>query len=178
MSRYRIFSLLALVAALASPSLALAAAPASDVSAGDTAWVLASSALVLLMTPGLALFYGGMVRRKNVVTTLFQCFAVIGAVSIQWVLFGYSLAFGPDVGGVIGNLSWLGFRDVGLLPNPDYAATIPHQAFAVFQMMFAVITPALILGAMAERANSRAILSSSSFGPPLFTTRLRTGYGV
>jgi ammonium transporter, Amt family len=121
------------------------------VDAGDTAWVLASSALVLLMTPGLALFYCGMVRRKNVLGTIMQSFVAMGVITIQWLLFGYSLSFGPDVGHVIGNLDWIGLRNVGLDPNPDYAATIPHQAFMIFQMMFAVITPALISGAIAER---------------------------
>ena len=118
---------------------------------GDTCWVLTSTALVLLMTPGLALFYGGLVRKKNVLSVLMQCFMVLCIVSIQWVLFGYSLAFGPDVGGVIGSLDWFALRGVGSQPNPDYAATIPHQAFMVFQLMFAAITPALIIGAFAER---------------------------
>ncbi|OGH58076.1 MAG: ammonia channel protein [Candidatus Lindowbacteria bacterium RIFCSPLOWO2_12_FULL_62_27] len=118
---------------------------------GDTAWVLVSSAMVLLMTPGLAFFYGGLVRRKNVLSILMQCFMMICLVSLQWVLFGYSLCFGPDVNGIIGNLDWVGLRSVGASPNPDYAATIPHQAFMIFQAMFAIITPALILGAFAER---------------------------
>jgi Amt family ammonium transporter len=136
----------------AAPAVAAAVpAPAAAISAGDTAWVLASAALVLLMTPGLAFFYGGLVRRKNVLSVLMQCFAIIAIVSVQWVLFGYSLAFGPDVHGLIGNLSWVGLHGVGLDPYPDYSATIPHQAFMIFQAMFAVITPALILGAFAER---------------------------
>ena len=118
---------------------------------GDTTWLLVSSALVMLMTPGLALFYGGMVRRKNVLGTIMQSFIALGLVTVVWVLYGYSLAFGPDVHGVIGNFSWIGLSGVGLEPNPDYAATVPHQAFMVFQMMFAVITPALITGAFAER---------------------------
>jgi ammonium transporter, Amt family len=105
----------------------------------------------MLMTPGLALFYGGMVRKKNVLGTIMQSFVALGVVSIQWVLIGYSLAFGPDIGHVIGGLQWAGLNGVGLEPNPDYAATVPHQAFMVFQMMFAVITPALITGAFAER---------------------------
>jgi ammonium transporter, Amt family len=140
-----------LVPAAPTAAPAPAAAPASAISAGDTAWVLMSAALVLLMTPGLAFFYGGLVRRKNVLSVLMQCFAIIAIVSVQWVLFGYSLAFGPDVHGVIGNLSWVGLHGVGLDPYPDYSATIPHQAFMIFQAMFAVITPALILGAFAER---------------------------
>jgi Amt family ammonium transporter len=105
----------------------------------------------MLMTPGLALFYGGMVRRKNVLGTIMQSFIALGVVSVQWVLIGYSLAFGPDFGHFIGNLSWAGLNGVGFTPNPDYAATVPHQAYMLFQMMFAVITPALITGAFAER---------------------------
>ncbi len=118
---------------------------------GDTTWLLVSTAFVMLMTPGLALFYGGMVRKKNVLGTIMQSFIALGIVTIQWVLFGYSLAFGPDFHHLIGNLSWIGLNGVGLEPNPDYAATVPHQAFMLFQMMFAVITPALITGAFAER---------------------------
>jgi ammonium transporter, Amt family len=126
---------------------------------GDTAWVLMSTALVLLMTmPGLAFFYGGLVRRKNVLSILMQCFIILCVISIQWVLFGYSLAFGPDFHGIIGNLSWAGLRGVGPLPNADYAATIPHGVFMIFQMMFAVITPALIIGAYAERVKFPAFL--------------------
>ena len=121
------------------------------ISAGDTAFVLVSAALVLLMTPGLAFFYGGMVRRKNVLSMLIQCFILLCAIGLQWVLFGYSLAFGPDHGGVIGGLSWAGLRNVGLEPNAEYAATIPHEAFMIFQAMFAIITPGLIIGAVAER---------------------------
>ena len=123
---------------------------------GDTAWLLMSAALVMLMTPGLALFYGGMVRTKNVLGTIMQSFMVIALVSVQWVLFGYSLAFGPSVNGVIGDLSWLGLQGVGLLPNPDYAETVPHQAFMIYQAMFAVITPALLMGAIAERMKFKA----------------------
>ena len=118
---------------------------------GDTAWVLASSALVMFMTPGLALFYGGMVRAKNVLGTLMQSVFALGLVSVLWVLIGYTLAFGPDKGGLIGGLDFLGFSGVGAEPNVDLAPTIPHSAFAVFQMMFAIITPALITGAFAER---------------------------
>jgi Amt family ammonium transporter len=121
------------------------------VNTGDTAWVLASSALVMLMTPGLALFYGGMVRRKNALGTVMQSFTIIGLISVQWVLWGYTLAFGPDWHGIIGRLDWLGLNGVGLEPNAAYAPTIPHQAFMIFQAMFAIITPALITGAFAER---------------------------
>ena len=120
--------------------------------------MLMSTALVMLMTPGLAFFYGGLVRRKNVLSIMMQCFMLIGVISIQWVLFGYSLAFGPDHAGLIGGFSWAGLNGVGLEPNPDYAATIPHQLFMIFQMMFAVITPALIIGAFAERMKFSAFL--------------------
>lgn len=138
-------------AAPAPPAAAPEAAAPPKVDTGDTAWMLASSALVLLMTPGLALFYGGMVRTKNVLGTIMQSFIMICLISIQWVLWGYTLSFGPDQGGIIGSLAWLGLNGVGLDPNPDYAATIPHQAFMIFQAMFAIITPALITGAFAER---------------------------
>ncbi|MBX6377691.1 MAG: ammonium transporter, partial [Clostridia bacterium] len=127
--------------------------------AGDTAFVLVSAALVLLMTPGLGLFYGGMVHRKNVLSVLVQCFVVLGLVSLQWALVGYSLAFGPDRGGLIGSLAWLGLRGVGTAPNPDYAATIPHLLFMAFQLMFALITPALIVGAWAERMRFQAFVA-------------------
>lgn len=128
------------------------------VDTGDTAWVLISAALVMLMTPGLALFYGGMVRRKNVLGTIMQSFIALGVITILWVLYGYSLSFGPDKWHIIGSLDWVGLRGVGLEPNPDYAATVPHQAFMIFQMMFAVITPALITGAFAERFKFKTYL--------------------
>src|SRR5213595_3175711 len=123
----------------------------TTISAGDTAWLLMSAALVMLMTPALGFFYGGLVRRKNVLATIMHSFFILALISVQWVLWGYSLAFGPDKGGIIGGLDWLGLRGVGQTPNADYAATVPHQAFMLFQMMFAVITPALITGAFAER---------------------------
>lgn len=135
-----------------------AAAEPAKIDTGDTTFVLISAALVMLMTPGLALFYGGMVRTKNVLTTIMQSFFIVGLISVQWVLFGYSLAFGPDVGSFIGNLSWAGLSGVGQDPNVDYAATIPHLAFMVFQGMFAVITPALITGAFAERVKFPAFV--------------------
>jgi len=116
---------------------------------GDTAWLLISTALVLLMVPGLALFYGGLVRPKNVLSTYMHSFVAMGLVTLQWVAFGYSLAFGPDQGGVIGNLSFAFLRGVGLDPRPGM--TIPHMVFMAYQMMFAIITPALISGAFAER---------------------------
>jgi Amt family ammonium transporter len=109
--------------------------------------------LVLMMTiPGLFLFYGGLVRGKNALGTIMQSFIIVALITIQWVLFGYSLSFGPDIGGLIGGLEWVGLKGVGAEPNADYAATIPHQAFMIYQMMFAIITPALITGAFAERA--------------------------
>ena len=121
------------------------------VDSGDTAWILACSALVLLMTPGLAFFYGGLSRRKNSTATIMYSFMAMGLVGVVWVLWGYSLAFGPDVGGFIGNLEWFGLRGVSATEPGPYAATIPHQAFMIFQAMFAIITPALITGAFAER---------------------------
>jgi len=133
-------------------------AQSDGVNSGDTAWMLVSTALVMLMTPGLALFYGGMVRRKNVLGTIMQSFAALGVITIQWILFGYSIAFGPDIGHVIGNLKWFCLNGVGLTPDPDYAATIPHQTYMMFQMMFAVITPALITGAFAERFKFKTYL--------------------
>jgi Amt family ammonium transporter len=123
----------------------------SKIDTGDTAWILVSTALVMLMTPGLALFYGGMVRGKNVLGTIMQNFIAIAIISVQWILIGYSLSFGPDINGIIGSLDWVGLKGVGIEPNPDYAPTIPHMAFMMFQAMFAVITPALITGAFAER---------------------------
>ncbi len=129
----------------------LTKASTTKVNPADTAWLLISAAMVMLMTPGLALFYGGMVRTKNVLGTIMQSFMIIALISVQWVLFGYSLSFGPSVGGIIGDLSWFGLNGVGLAPNPDYAETVPHQAFMIFQGMFAIITPALLMGAIAER---------------------------
>ena len=135
------------------------AAPVSKIDKGDTAWMLTSCALVLMMTaPGLALFYGGMVRQKNALGTLMHSFIIMAIISIQWVLWGYSLAFGPDKGGIIGGLDWIGLRGVGVEPFDAYSKTIPHQVFMLFQMMFAIITPALITGAFAERKKFSAFL--------------------
>ncbi len=145
---------------LVTPNAALAAdSVAAKIDTGDTAFVLFSAALVLLMTPALALFYGGMCRSKNVLSTIMQSFFTIGLISVQWVLFGYSLAFGPDIQHFIGNLDWIGLSGVTNAPNPDYAATIPHSAFMIFQGMFAVITPALITGAFAERMRFPAFVA-------------------
>jgi ammonium transporter, Amt family len=129
-----------------------------NINTGDTAWVLISAALVMLMTPALGFFYGGLVRRKNVLATIMHSFFILALISVQWVLWGYTLAFGPDKGGFIGGLDFLGLRGVGMEPNADYAATIPHSTFMVFQMMFAVITPALITGAFAERKRFKAFV--------------------
>jgi ammonium transporter, Amt family len=141
---------------LAGSASAQDAVPTIDT--GDTAFILVSAALVMLMTPGLAFFYGGMVRGKNVLGTLMQSFIAVAIISVQWVLWGYALSFGADQGGFIGNLDWLGLRGVGAEPNADYAATIPHQTFMIYQCMFAVITPALITGAIAERMKFKAYL--------------------
>lgn len=134
------------------------AADGAKVDSGDTTFVIFSAALVFIMTPGLAFFYGGMVRKKNVLNTVMNVFFVIAIVSIQWVLFGYSLSFGPDKGGLIGGLNWAGISGQILVPNTDYAATIPQGAFIMFQLMFAIITPALITGSFAERMRFPAFL--------------------
>lgn len=135
------------------------AAPVDPLNAADTAWVLISSALVLAMiVPGLALFYGGLVRSKNVLGTIMHSFVTLCLVSLLWIFVGYSLAFGPDVKGVIGSLDWAGLQGVGLAPHAAYGPTIPHQAFMLFQMMFAAITPALITGAFAERMKFSALV--------------------
>jgi Amt family ammonium transporter len=123
----------------------------------DTVWILISSALVMLMTPGVALFYGGMVRRKNLLSTMMMSFACLGLVGVLWVLYGYSLSFGTDYSGVIGGLNFLGLNNVGQDPSPIYASTVPHLGFMVFQAMFAVITVALFTGAIVERIKFSSI---------------------
>lgn len=128
------------------------------INTGDTAWVLVSTALVMIMTPALSLFYGGMVRSKNILATVMQSFVAMGLISILWVLYGYSLAFGPDVHHIIGSLDWVMLRHVGIQPYAVYSSTIPHLLFVLFQMMFAVITPALITGAFAERFKFKTYL--------------------
>jgi len=133
----------------------------SEINAGDTAFMMICAALVLFMTPGLAFFYGGLVRSKNVVNTMMMSFAAMGVVAVQWVLWGYSLSFGPQngmLGSFAGGLQWLGLGGVGLEPNPDYSARIPHQLFMIYQAMFAIITPALISGAIVERMKFRSYL--------------------
>ncbi len=126
---------------------------------GDTAWLLTSTALVLLMTPALAFFYGGMVRRKNLLSTIMMSFAILCMVSVLWVLYGYTMAFGPDVKGLVGNLSWFGLAGVGQDPSAVYAVTVPHLVFVAFQATFAVITVALWTGAVVERIKFGALLA-------------------
>ncbi|HHN65737.1 MAG TPA: ammonium transporter [Nitrospirae bacterium] len=145
----------ALLAFILTPSVALAAEGRIDT--GDTTWLLVSAALVMLMTPGLALFYGGMVRRKNVLGTIMHSFIALAVITIQWILIGYTLSFGPDVNGFIGSLAWFGLKGVGVEPS-SYAPTVPHLAFMIYQAMFAIITPALISGAFAERMKFSAYL--------------------
>jgi ammonium transporter, Amt family len=128
------------------------------INTGDTAWLLMSSALVMLMTPGLALFYGGMVRRKNVLSTIMMSFACLGLVGLLWVLYGYSFSFGTDHAGIIGGFNFLGLNNVGQDPSSIYATTVPHLAFMIFQAMFAIITVALFTGAIVERVKFSALL--------------------
>lgn len=131
----------------------------SEINHADTAWMLVASALVFLMTPGLAFFYGGMVRYKNIVSTMLQSFILLGIISIVWFVVGFSLAFGDSLGGFIGNpLTFLMFKNVGFAPNPAFAATIPFALYAVFQLKFAIITPALITGGIAERVRFSSLL--------------------
>ncbi|CAM4055269.1 ammonium transporter [Bacillus paramycoides] len=125
---------------------------------GDTVFIFVSTVMVMLMTPGLALFYGGMVRSKNVLSTTMHSYSAMAIVSIQWVVIGYSLSFGPDWHGLIGTLDWFGLNGVTYAPNPDYSSTIPHNLFMMFQLMFAILTPALISGAFAERMRFSAFL--------------------
>ena len=130
-----------------------------EINSGDVAWVSAAATLVMLMTPALGFFYAGLVRRKNLVSTLVQCLAIFAVVTLVWTLWGYSLAFGPaGISGFVGNLSHFGLKGVGVEPNPDYAATIPALLFFFFQLKFAAITPALIIGAFAERISFKALL--------------------
>jgi Amt family ammonium transporter len=134
------------------------AAEEAEIDTGDTAWVLISTALVMLMVPAVGLFYGGMVRKKNALSTIMFSFIILALISVQWVLFGYTLSFGPDIGGVIGGLDNLGLQGVGQTPDTNYASTIPAMAFMMFQAMFAVITVALITGAFVERIKFSAFI--------------------
>ena len=131
----------------------------SVIDSGDTAWMIVASAFVLLMTPGLSFFYGGMVSKKNIISTMLQSFIALGVVSILWVLIGFSLAFGDSIGGIIGNpLTYFAFNNVGLEPNSDFSSTIPFLLFALFQLKFAIITPALITGSFAGRVRFRSYI--------------------
>ena len=129
-----------------------------SINSGDTAWLLISTALVMLMTPAVAFFYGGMVRRKNVLSTIMMSFTILALVSVLWVLYGYSLSFGSDRGGIIGSLEWIGLIGVGQAPSSVYATTVPHLAFMMFQATFAIITVALITGSVVERIKFSALL--------------------
>lgn len=157
----------------AEPWAAVSLAEAEPVDAGDTAWMLVSSAFVLLMTPGLAFFYGGMVHRKHIISTMLQSFVALGVVSVLWVLVGFSLCFGESLGGVIGDpRTFFAFRGVGLAPKADFAGSIPFALFALFQLKFAIITPALITGSLAGRIRFRSyilfmVLFSLLIYPPL-----------
>ena len=150
----RLFLILTILLSVSFPAFCSVAAPAID--KADTSWMLVSSALVLLMTPGLAFFYGGLVRKKNILNIFMQCFIAVSVISLQWIACGYSLSFSPG-NGFIGGLSWSFLANVGLEPGP-YSQTIPHLLFAIFQMMFAIITPALIIGAFAERMKFSAYI--------------------
>lgn len=162
MKRLGIMILLCLLALTGISFAEVQTAPAPQkIDSGDTAWMLVSTALVMLMTPGLAFFYGGMVRKKNVLGTIMQSFVILCIVSVIWVLWGYTLAFGPDKWGIIGGFDWIGLRGVGQGPAP-LAPTIPHLIFMMFQGMFAVITPALITGAFAERMKFSALILFSA----------------
>lgn len=152
-----VLSLLVLFALLGSADYSFEGADQID--KGDTAWMLVASAFVLLMTPGLAFFYGGMVNKKNVISTMLQSFVALGVVSILWVTVGFSLCFGESIGGVIGNpFTFMNFKGVGLAPNPEFSDSIPFLLFALFQLKFAIITPALITGSFAERIRFRAYI--------------------
>ena len=131
----------------------------SEIDKGDTAWMLVASAFVLLMTPGLSFFYGGMMNKKNIISTMLQSFVALGVISVLWVLVGFSLAFGDSIGGIIGNpFTYLNFRNVGIEPNPEFSSTIPFLLYALFQLKFAIITPALITGSFAGRVRFRSYI--------------------
>lgn len=150
-ANFVVLSFLVLIALFFNTDYEIVAdAPAIDT--GDTAWMLVASAFVLLMVPGLAFFYGGMVNNKNIISTMLQSFVALGVVSVLWVVVGFSLAFGDSFYGIIGNpASYFAFQNVTLSPNPDFSETIPFLLFAMFQLKFAIITPALITGSFAER---------------------------
>lgn len=155
-ANFIILTILTIVCVFATPTLETAV---EGIDSGDTAWMLVASAFVLLMTPGLAFFYGGMVDKKNVISTMMQSFIALGVVSIVWFVLGFSMAFGESIGGIIGNpLTYFNFKGVGLAPNPDFAETIPFLLFALFQLKFAIITPALITGSFAGRVRFRSYI--------------------
>lgn len=131
----------------------------SSIDSGDTAWMLVASAFVLLMTPGLSFFYGGMVDKKNIISTMLQSFIALGVISVLWVVVGFSLAFGDSIGGIIGNpMTYFAFKNVGAEPHPDFSSSIPFLLFALFQLKFAIITPALITGSFAGRVRFRSYI--------------------
>lgn len=131
----------------------------TNINAGDTMFMLICAVMAMIMIPASGLFYGGMVRSKNVLSVIMQPFFIVGLISLQWVLLGYSLSFGPDIKGVIGSLDWVALMNVGPEPNSDYATTIPHFVFMIFQAMFAIVAPALITGAFAERGGIPSVYS-------------------
>ncbi len=157
--KHKIFTALFIVLSFVSFPILTFAQGTAKIDTGDTTFIIFSSALVFLMTPGVALFYGGMVRKKNVLNTMMNSFIIIAIVSIQWVIIGYTLAFGPDTFHIFGGMKFFGLNNIGIIPDGIYASTIPHGAFVVFQMMFAIITPALITGSFAERMRFPAFIA-------------------
>lgn len=153
----RIYALLGIAVVLSVPLQA--SASTGKIDSGDTAFVFVAAALVFLMIPGLAMFYGGMARKKNTLNTMMMSFILISVVTLQWVLFGFSVAFGTDIGHVLGGLNFAGFSGVGAAPNATYAGTIPFSLFAMYQLMFAIITPALFSGAVAGRMRFPAFVA-------------------
>lgn len=149
-------SIFSACAASLLPAVSLAAEPGAELNPGDMAYVAVATLLVLIMTPALGFFYGGLVRRKNTLNTMMMSFICLGIFTVQWFLFGYSLSFGPDVGGVIGSLDWAFLKGVGMEANPDYSETIPHILFCMFQMAFAILTPAIVSGGIVERTRFSA----------------------
>lgn len=149
-------SIFSACAASLLPVVSMAAEPGAELNPGDMAYVAVATLLVLIMTPALGFFYGGLVRRKNTLNTMMMSFICLGIFTVQWFLFGYSLSFGPDVGGVIGSLDWAFLKGVGMEANPDYSETIPHILFCMFQMAFAILTPAIVSGGIVERTRFSA----------------------
>lgn len=159
MSKKVNFIFLAILVAISALSATRYPELTSEIDKGDTAWMLVSCAFVLLMTPGLSFFYGGMMNKKNVISTMLQSFVALGVVSVLWVVIGFSLAFGDSIGGIIGNpFTYLNFKNVGIEPNPNFSSTIPFLLYALFQLKFAIITPALITGSFAGRIRFRSYI--------------------